>query len=444
MFKNRMMLLAVMLTLLVAVAGCGSTPTPVPSPTPAPPTPPPAAAADMVQGRPIEEFFTDTCGGCHGTHREGGVGPALIPARLPAPDDFYFQTIKEGRPGTSMLPLGGQPQLTDDEIRALVAYIKSEPQAGSIEWDMAAMENTLEVLVPPDQLPSEPTHSGNLDNLMLVTEREARRIAVFDGDTHTLLGKIDASYRAHGYTFDPSDPRWAYNVGRDGWLFKIDLYTLQAVTKIRVGIDSRAIAISDDGKYVIVGNYIPTNAVIVDTETMKPIKIIEAEGNDPDGKFVKSRVAGINATRRDLVGPYFIIDLKEAGQVWRVDYSQPDFPIEKIEKVGKILHEGFQTPDQKIFYATSQASNWMAVIDVAKWELVTQIPTGEKPHPGPGAVWKASDGKEYAATVHIKDGEIFIWDTETNEEVARIPTVGPGLFIKTNENTPYVWADALF
>ena len=36
-----------------------------------------------------------------------------------------------------------------------------------------------------------------------VAEREARSIAVFDGDTHSLLGHIPASYRAHGYAFDP-------------------------------------------------------------------------------------------------------------------------------------------------------------------------------------------------------------------------------------------------
>jgi len=398
----------------------------------------------MVQGRPIAQFFADTCGGCHGVHREGALGPALIPQRLSQDDEFYFRIIEDGRPGTSMLPKGGQPQLTDDEIHALVTFIKSEPEAAATRWGLEEIQETAKIMVPPDQLATKPAHSGNLDNLMLVTEREARGIAVFDGDTNTFLGKIEASYRAHGYTFDPTNPRWAYNVGRDGWLFKIDLYTLQAVAKVRVGIDARAIAISDDGKYVIVGNYIPTNMVIVDTETMQPVKVIEAEGTDPDGKFVKSRVAGINATSRKLVGPYFLVNLKEAGQVWRIDYSKPDFPVVKLENVGKILHEGFETPDQKYFYATSQASNWMAVIDVANWKLATKIPTGEKPHPGPGAIWEASDGKLYAATVHIKDGLILIWDVATNQEVKRIPTVGPGLFIRTNENTPYVFADALF
>jgi DNA-binding beta-propeller fold protein YncE len=398
----------------------------------------------MVEGKPVAEFFADTCGGCHGANREGGVGPALIPQRLPGKDQFYFDTIKKGRPGTAMEPLGGQEKLTDEEIWALVKYIKSKPKAAGMEWGIDKIKSTVEIMIPQDKLPSKPTHKGNLDNLMLVTEREARGIAVFDGDTNTFLGKIDASYRAHGYTFDPTNKRWAYNVGRDGWLFKIDLYSLQAVAKVRAGIDSRAIAISDDGKYVIVGNYIPTNMVIFDTATMQPIKVIEAEGKNPDGKFVKSRVAGINAASRKLGGPYFLVNLKDAGQTWCIDYSKPDFPIKKAENVGKIMHEGFFDPDQKYFYATSQASNWMAVVEVSDCKLVGKIPTGTKPHPGPGAAWKASDGKVYAATVHIKAGEILIWDTADNKVAAKIPTAGPGLFIRTVENTPYVWADAVF
>lgn len=398
----------------------------------------------MIQGQTIEVFFIDTCSGCHGAYREGALGPALIPERLDSKDEFYFTSIKDGKPGTSMDPYGGEVVLHDEEVWSLVEYIKSEPSAEAFVWEIDNALETLEILVPEDELPDEPTHDGNIDNLMLVIERENRGMAVFDGDTHTFLTKIEASYRAHGITFDPVNPRWLYNLGRDGWLFKIDLYTLQAVSKIKVGIDSRGIAISDDGKYVILGNYIPASAVIVDTETMEPVKIIPAEGNNLAGEFIQSRVAGLNATSREFVGPYFIMLLKEAGQAWRIDYSDPEFPIEKLERVGEILHEGFSNPDQTLFYATSQGSNLMGVIDVANWELVKQIPTGAKPHPGPGGIWEGSDGTIYGATVHIEDSSIFIWDTATNKGVASIPTVGPGLFIRTVDNTPYVWADALF
>ncbi len=405
--------------------------------------PEPGAPTQSYFGaKAIPQYFSDACGGCHGADRQGGVGPALIPGRLTSRDEFYFNTIKNGRPGTIM-PSWGNLGLTDQEIWGLVGYIFSQPEAATVRWEMEEIRGSLAALVDESTLPSSPQHAGNMDNLMLVTERENRSIAVINGDDHTLLGHIEASYRAHGYAFDPTNERWAYNVGRDGWVFKIDLYTLKAVRKVRVGHDSRGIAISDNGKYLIVGNYIPATAVILDAQTLEPLKVIETVAPNPEGVTMESRVAIVSDVAEDLVGPYFIIALKEAGQVWRVDYSQPDFPIERLENVGHILHDGFLSPDNKRFYLASQQDNWMAVIDVENWELVDRISTGDTPHPGSGAVWEA-DGTTYGATVHAGEGKVTVWDLETNEIAGTIPTQGPGLFIRAAENSPYVWADALF
>lgn len=401
-----------------------------------------AEEEDLFDGRTAAAEFRDTCSGCHGPQRGGGTGPALLPERLTESDDLYFDTIKNGRPGTVMPAWGGQG-LTDEEIWMLVGYIRSQPADGASEWQMADVEGSREVLVSPEELPSEPQHDANLDNLMLITEREARSIAVADADEHKLVTHIDASYRAHGYVFHPTNERWAYNVGRDGWLFKIDLFTMQAVSKVRVGLDARGLAISDDGQYLIAGNYIPATAVILDAETLEPLKVIDTVGVDPDGNEVESRVCITSDVAPDKVGPYFIIALKEAGQVWRIDYSQPDFPIDKLENVGRTLHDGFLSPDNSRFYIASQDDDVMAVIDVENWELVDRIETGDTPHPGSGATWEAN-GKQYGATVHAGEGLVTVWDLDTNEIVGEIETSGPGLFIRSHENNPYVWADTMF
>jgi nitrite reductase (NO-forming)/hydroxylamine reductase len=361
---------------------------------------------------------------------------------LTASDDFYFKVIEEGRPGTIM-PAWGPIGLSDEEVWGLVGFIRSKPEAEIIAWGLEEISATLEILVDEADLPAIPSHQGNIDNLMLVTEREDRKIALIDGDTHTLIDHIDASYRAHGYALDPTNDRWVFNVGRDGWVFKIDLYTAQAVRKVRVGHDARGLAISDDGNFLIAGNYIPTSAVIMDAKTLEPLKVIDTEGEDPEGNFVKSRVCITSDVSSELVGPYFIIALKEAGQVWRIDYSDPSFPIDKVEKVGRILHDGFLSPDNTRFYLASQKDNWMAVIDVENWELVEKISTGDTPHPGSGAVWEA-DGTLYGATVHAGEGKVTIWDLESNEIVGTVTTGGPGLFLRASEHSPYVWADALF
>ncbi len=402
---------------------------------------PEAVAGPQVQGKPASMFYLDSCAGCHGTDRRGATGPALLPQRLSQPDEYYLDVIRNGKPGTVMPPWG--KLLSDEEIQAMLAFVRSEPQAASLEWTSQDIQKSRQVLVQEDGLPAAPTHTANLDNLMLVTEREGRAIAVIDGDTHRLVGKIPASYRAHGYAFSPTQPRWAYNVGRDGWVFKIDLYTLQPVRKVRIGLDSRSVAISDDGRYLIAANYVPASAVILDAETLELLQFISTRAANPEGETVDSRVATILDTSPALVGPYFLVALKEAGQVWRIDWSQPDFPIVKLENVGHILHDGFLSPDNRHFYLASQTDNWMAVIDVKNMQLVTTIDTGEMPHPGSGATWENA-GTSYAATVHAGEGKVTIWDLATNQIAGSLETPGAGLFIRSHAASPYIWADAMF
>ncbi len=72
----------------------------------------------------VADYFVASCSACHGANREGLVGPALTPGSLVEADEFYFETIKNGRPGTAMPPWGAQG-LTDDDINALVQWIKN-------------------------------------------------------------------------------------------------------------------------------------------------------------------------------------------------------------------------------------------------------------------------------------------------------------------------------
>ncbi|OFW66928.1 MAG: hypothetical protein A2Z12_01165 [Actinobacteria bacterium RBG_16_68_21] len=403
-----------------------------------------AAFDGAVAGRPAGDFFLDTCSGCHGADRRGATGPALLPERLSQDASYYVGVITDGKPGTVMPSFASSPyNLTPDDISTLVEFIHTESSEGPPNWTFADTAASLTVLTPEDQLPAAPTHRGNLENLLLVTERETQSIAVIDGDTDQVLTHIPASYRAHGYTYSPTDERWAYNMGRDGWVFKIDLYSLQPVRKIRIGLDSRAIAISDDGRYLIAGNYVPASLVILDAATLEPLKVYGTSALDPDGELIDSRVATILDVSPDLVGPYFLVALKEAGQVWRIDWSDPDFPITAVSDVGHILHDGFLSPDNATFYLASQNDNWMAAIDVRTMSVVARIGTGDKPHPGSGAAWEV-DGVTYGATVHAAEGKGAIWNLETNEIVGTVPTAGAGLFLRASENSPYVWADSVF
>lgn len=85
-----------------------------------------AADSSLFDGITVAEFFGTKCAACHGADRSGGIGPALLPDGLTEPDDFYQQTILEGRPGTPM-PAWADQGVTPEQAAALVEFLKTDP-----------------------------------------------------------------------------------------------------------------------------------------------------------------------------------------------------------------------------------------------------------------------------------------------------------------------------
>lgn len=103
------------LLLAAVAAGCSNTDTSTPVPDDGEPP---------FGGRPVADYFRSNCSSCHGTDRQGGIGPALLPDALTEDDAFYFDTIAQGR---GSMPAWRRSGLTDREITALIEFLRSEP-----------------------------------------------------------------------------------------------------------------------------------------------------------------------------------------------------------------------------------------------------------------------------------------------------------------------------
>ncbi len=88
-----------------------------------------ASAGDPAKGRKV---YQTTCVACHGKNGKGVVpgAPDFTSARSPLAirsDELLFKHVKEGfqSPGSMMAmpPKGGNPSLTDDDIRDVIAYL---------------------------------------------------------------------------------------------------------------------------------------------------------------------------------------------------------------------------------------------------------------------------------------------------------------------------------
>lgn len=283
--------------------------------------------------------------------------------------------------------------------------------------------------------------SWNPDELMVVVEKDAEKLLFINGKTHTEIGRIhDIGFQPHTSVFS-SDKKYMYIISRDGWLTKIDIMTLDPVISIRVGENSRGTALTDDDKFLAVGNYEPNTLVIVDTTTMRIIETIETSGeinNEPMG----SRVGVVVESGQD-----FIIALKDANSVWVIkqDINKKWVVKDKYSNIGNNktpLHDGFLTPDGKFFIVAAQGANSVWVLNTKTWKVVGDVSTGKLPHTGPGAVWKSTT---YIPA--LEEGLITAIDMNTWKPIASIKTGGPGLFVRSyskNPDYPYVWADTAF
>jgi disulfide bond formation protein DsbB len=99
-------------------------------------------AAKEPQGGPSgEELFKSTCAACHGPDARGlpNLGKNLTTSQFvdDRTSDQLVEFLKVGRPsgdplnttGVAMPPKGGNPALTDAQLRAIAQYVKGLPQA---------------------------------------------------------------------------------------------------------------------------------------------------------------------------------------------------------------------------------------------------------------------------------------------------------------------------
>ena len=276
--------------------------------------------------------------------------------------------------------------------------------------------------------------------LMLVVEKDAEKLLAIDGTTHKKIGRVhDVGFQPHTSVFS-SDAKYMFIISRDGWLTKINIQTLEPVMSVSVGVNSRGTALTDDGKYVAIGNYEPGNLVLLTADTLDIVKTIPLV-MEIDGKMVESRAGAVVED-----GNSIIVALKDATSVWTIDTEKEGFPVtHKFNGIGggePALHDAFLTPDGAYYIVASQGSKTAWILDLHTMKKVAEITTGETPHTGPGAAWG-----NFIYVPALGEGLITAIDTSNWENTQYIKTGGPGLFVRSyskDPSYPYVWADTAF
>jgi DNA-binding beta-propeller fold protein YncE/cytochrome c553 len=381
--------------------------------------------------------FQAHCASCHGADRLGGFGPALLPEnleRLRKPE--ALRVIGSGRIATQML--GFADRLSAEEIQALAAYVYT-PVSPAPKWDEADTRASRIVHHAPGSLPNKPVFQADPKNLFVVVEAGDHHVSVLDGDKLEPIGRSATRFALHGGPKYSPDGRYVYFGSRDGWVSKYDLWNLTTVVEVRAGINARNVAVSNDGKWVMVGNYLPQNLVLLDADLnfVRAIPTTAATG----GKT--SRVSAVyDAAPRNS----FVVAMKDTPEIWELSYAK-GAPVNVSRTVLDDILDDFYFDDSyaNVFGATRPDGNGVGkgqVVNLDAHKKIADLDVPGMPHLGSGIAFDWQ-GKRVMATPNLKEGLITLIDTKDWKTVASVKTLGPGFFLRSHEKSRYAFTDAM-
>ena len=281
------------------------------------------------------QIFFERCAGCHGVLRKGATGKPLTPDITRVKGTDYLKALINFGSPAGMPNWGTSGQLTAAQIDTMARFLQHEPPAPP-EWGMKEMKDSMRVFVPVEKRPTKKMNKYNTDNIFAVTLRDSGEVALVDGDTKKIINIVTTGYAVH-ISRPSHSGRYLYTIGRDARIDLIDLWLPKPdkVAEIKIGLEARSVETSKykgyEDKYAIAGAYWPPQYVIMDGETLNPLKIVATRGMTVDTQeyHPEPRVAAIVASHEH---PEFIVNVKETGQIQLVNYE--DIGNLKITTIG--------------------------------------------------------------------------------------------------------------
>ncbi|NNJ72564.1 MAG: c-type cytochrome [Enterobacterales bacterium] len=400
-----------------------------------------------------KKMYFERCAGCHGVLRKGATGKPLTTDITRQKGTDYLKTmINYGSPA-GMPNWGTSGDFSDSEIDLLARFLQHEPPQPP-EWGRAEMLQTWKVYVKPEDRPTKPMHDYDIDDIFVVTLRDAGQVALIDGKSKKIINILNTGYAVH-ISRPSATGRYVYTIGRDAKIDVIDMWMdlPQIVAEIKIGLEARSVETSKykgyEDKIAIAGAYWPPQYVLMEPETLEPINIVSTRGYTVDTHeyHPEPRVAAIVSSHEH---PEFIVNVKETGKILLVDYSNPLELSVKTIPAARYLHDGGWDKTHRYFMTAANKSNKIAVIDSKDRSLEALVDATEIPHPGRGAnITDPEFGPVWVTSALGSDEITFIGTDPVNykehawKPVRVIKGMGGGsLFVKSHPTSNNLWVDA--
>jgi YVTN family beta-propeller protein len=230
-----------------------------------------------------------------------------------------------------------------------------------------------------------------------------------------------SNYSMYGPYFGPEGdddcvPADGYS---DSYVYRINVATLEIDAAIKVGAVPKYVAVTPDGKYVLVTNWCTYDLSVIDTATNAEVRRIPM-GPYPRGIAVSpdSRTAYVA-----IMGSYDIAT---------VDLT--NFNVGMIRGVGHGPRHLVISPDGSALFATLNADGQVAKIDPSSGTVVNKVSTGEQPR----SMAISTDG-QHVYVVNYESSSVSKLATTDLHEVQTVATGYHPIGITYDRTTGAVW-----
>ena len=321
------------------------------------------------------------------------------------------------------------------------ADTKAQSQAAKQVEEAKEVATTSAKTVDSDELP------GTVGSRVFVVERASESFAVYDYIERKLLDKKISglgNMRHAVMAFSP-DLKYGFVATRNGKLSRVNLETLAREGDVFTSENSIDIAISQDGRFIATAEYEPGGVTILNARTLEVEKRIEATYEDEDGRPVPSRVTGIV----DAPGNRIVCVMMEGKEIWVIDASSPDFPIEHRIKPADtgLPYDAMITPDGRYYLVGHLGTSAVSMVDLTKPEegarqISLRDPDLEYDKDAPAklphmASWAVAG--DYVFVPLVGEPRLAVLDRDTFEFQRSIKLAGPPVYSVSSPTEQKIW-----
>lgn len=329
-------------------------------------------------------------------------------------------------------------------FRAALTVARALAMAPALVMASCLCTTALAATTPPDPASSRAVILDAQDNSVLVV----------DGAPPRVSGRIALAHPARGQPLMSADGRVAYVAASDGWVSRLDLQDARISAEIRAGIRIAGIALSGDGRWLLVGNSEPHTLLLLDAQDLSRKREYPARTED-------GLSSGVSAVRTAAPRQSFVVTFSDMPRLWELSYDPHAEPLFRGLVHDFRMGEGIAEPGQFAVRVTNLPAAFTGflldataehaigatpdgqtlVINLDARRRIADIPLPGVPVPGQGVSF-VRDGRPALAIPARDTTTIHVVDAIDWTPVATMPAATPDRQLLTQAGWPAIWSIA--